>query len=82
MTVDKITIGFVIQRFDTEKKHYISQEFIAGDQVDYESSDGEPLTKAQKEELAGIGFGPSATIEAYLPFDMVQPSTMIMEGKL
>ncbi len=45
---NKITIGFVIQHFkNNEKGKFVcdSQEFIAGDQVDYEDGNNEPLSE-------------------------------------
>ncbi len=63
MLVNKITVGFVVQVFDTEKKRFVSQEFVAGDQCDYEDN-GEPVDREML-EVDGK--------EAYLPFDMVQP---------
>ena len=63
MLIDKITVGFVIQTFDTETGEYASQSFVAGDDVSYEV-DGKPLTP---------GHGLGATPEPYLPFDMRQP---------
>ncbi len=62
MIVRKITTGFVVQNFDTEKQKFISQEFVAGDQVEVEV-DGEPIDSSEVEGLD----------ETYLPFDMVQP---------
>ena len=56
----KITTGFVIQNYDGEK--CVGQEFIAGDQVDYETPDGESL-------VLGIDVDEGN----YQPFDMVQP---------
>ena len=44
----KITVGFVVQSFekDTDGKFVcVSQEFIAGDQVDYEDMSGNPVDK-------------------------------------
>ena len=43
---NKITVGFVIQTFEknAEGKFVCStQEFVAGDQVDYEDLDGNPI---------------------------------------
>jgi len=43
---NKITVGFVIQAFKKNadgKFICISQEFIAGDQVDYENPNGDPI---------------------------------------
>ena len=63
MKVNKITTGFVIQTFeiDGDKENPVSQEFIAGDQVDREDENGEPVDWIEKE---------------YLPFDMVQPGSI------
>jgi len=63
-TFDKITVGFVIQEYQTEKdgSHTpIRQEFIACDQVDYEDTNGEPI------EVDTLK-------ETYCPFEMVQPT--------
>jgi hypothetical protein len=64
MLVNKITVGFVIQVFDTKKRRFVSQEFVAGDRCEYEDKDGVP---ACSEALEVDGE------EAALPFDMVQP---------
>jgi hypothetical protein len=64
MLVNKITAGFVVQVFDTEKRQFVRQKFVAGDQCDYEDKDGEPVDKKAL-EVDGV--------EAYLPFDMIQP---------
>jgi phosphoribosylaminoimidazole-succinocarboxamide synthase len=59
MIVKKITVGFVVQSYDTEAKKFTEQNFTAGDQVDWEDEFGEPLVECSTKE--------------YLPFDMVQP---------
>ncbi len=64
MQVKKITVGFVVQVFDTDSNRFVNQDFIAGDEVDYEDEQGE----AVKESLLEVDGE-----EAYLPFDMVQP---------
>ena len=64
MLVNKVTSGFVIQVFDTELKRFISQEFVAGDDCQYEDKDGEQVD-SEVLEVDGK--------EAYLAFDMVQP---------
>ena len=58
MIVNKITTGYVIQKFDTETNKFISQEFIAGDEVDFEDEQGNAVD----------------CFDEYLPFDMEQPS--------
>ena len=47
----KITTGFVIQDFDEKTGKCVSQEFVAGDQVDWENEDGESI-----EAPGGEGF--------------------------
>ena len=64
MLVNKITVGFVIQVFDTELKRFVSQEFMAGEGCRYEEENGDPVD-GKVLEAGGK--------EAYLPFDMVQP---------
>jgi hypothetical protein len=65
MLVNKITVGFVTQVFDTELKRFVSQEFTAGDDVAYEDKKGEVV---ESDLVKGKDGG-----EAYLPFHMVQP---------
>lgn len=60
MEVNKITMGYVIQTFDTKTKKCIAQSFIAGDQVEWENEDRETI---------------SAKWDLYYPFDMIQPIT-------
>jgi hypothetical protein len=59
MIVKKITVGFVVQKFDTKTKKFVSQEFVAGDEVTFEDEHWEILDDNE--------------IEEYLPFEMVQP---------
>ncbi len=33
--IKKITYGFVIQEYDDELEQFVSQEFVAGDQVEH-----------------------------------------------
>jgi hypothetical protein len=62
-TVKKITTGFVIQSFNADTGKCFSQEFICGDEVDYEDEVGEPFDiECLQLELE------------YQPFDMVQPT--------
>ena len=65
MLIDKITVGFVIQTFDTDTRKYTNQEFIAGDDVQYEK-DGIPVDAKLMKDGDGI--------EPYLPFNMEQPN--------
>lgn len=80
MLINKITIGFVTQTFDTETGKYTGQEFFAGGEVTYEygrnneNLDGQELSITALEEIGkNDNFGPYAKNGPYLPFDMVQP---------
>lgn len=71
MIINKVTVGFVIQQFDTKKKKFVHQSFVAGDQCDYETETGDALSNIETESF---GIGPNmGSKEPYLPFDMVQP---------
>ena len=65
----------MIQTFDTDKKQYVRQEFIAGGEVDYEhGGPGHPVgIPVERDTMAEFNFGPEAEAEPYLPFDMLQP---------
>ena len=63
MLIDKITVGFVIQTFDTNTGRYTNQEFVAGDDVQYEQ-DGESVDAKLMEDDDGN--------EPDLPFNMEQ----------
>lgn len=41
MELRKITYGFVVQRFDSNTQECLGQEFVAGDQVEYETESGD-----------------------------------------
>lgn len=60
MIVNKITHGFVIQQFDDHSGRCIAQDFIAGDNVEWETISGEPISCPEN--------------ETYQPFEMVQPA--------
>jgi len=64
MIVKKITHGFVVQTFDTQLGRFTCQEFVAGDECDYEDSEENPV-EYKLLEVDGK--------EVYLPYDMVQP---------
>jgi len=65
----KITVGFVVQKFVTigEKHICVSQNFVAGDQIDYKDENGEPITI-------------DTTKEQYQPFDMKQAPAISTSG--
>ena len=60
MIINKTTVGFVIQTFDTESGKCISQDFVAGDEVSYETESGKHLDDGY-------------FLDLYQPYDMVNP---------
>ena len=54
--IRKITTGYVIQWFEDNGK-FVGQEFVAGDQVEWENNEGEPIPSNHW----------------YVPFDMSNP---------
>lgn len=72
MLVNKITTGFVVQTYDTDAQKWIKQEFIAGDEVNYEFENGESLSEEE------IG---KEIINEYLPLLMKQPRYEIKDEK-
>ena len=66
MIINKITVGFVIQAYDTELGRFVSQDFIASGQCDYEDEDGQPVNP---EEMGDP--------EPYLPYSMMPPGMSI-----
>lgn len=66
MLLKKITTGFVVQTYDMDKGAWIDQEFVAGDQCDYEVN-GEAVDGDHP------FFSKDDGTEPYLPFEMVQP---------
>lgn len=58
MRVKKITTGFVVQTYDTDLECCVNQEFVAGDQVDWEDEDGNTIN--------------ADTSLPYQPFNMIQ----------
>lgn len=62
----KITHGFVTQVFDPVKQEFVGQEFVAGDECEYEDKNGFSIDSDEFEDESGV--------EAYLPFNMLQPA--------
>ncbi len=59
MIISKVTVGSVVQSYDTEKKEFVEQNFIAGDEVSWENEVGDMVDQPND--------------APYLPFDMKQP---------
>lgn len=68
MNYQKITYGWVMQIFNKEGI-CISQEFFAGDQVDYEIDDPNDQSKYVEIEASEMPLGG----QEYYPFNMVKP---------
>ena len=64
MIVRKVTTGFVIQEFDSETGRCVSQEFVAGEQVEWEDRQGNCIS----DEEFGIDLD-----GLYHPLEMKQP---------
>jgi hypothetical protein len=47
MQVYKITTGYVIQVYDTKNKCFVSQAFIEGDDIHWETTDGFPIDEPE-----------------------------------
>lgn len=69
MILKKITTGFVVQEFDTDSQQWIHQSFVAGDQVEYETNDGDAINETD--------FDDRNLSELYLPLEMKQPSEIL-----
>lgn len=66
MIINKITVGFVVQQYDTELKKFVGQSFSAADEVTWENPSGITMEAPETDS----GNNP----EPYLNFDMVQPN--------
>ena len=69
MNYNKITTGFVIQKYITlgDKRICIGQEFVAGDQVEYEDHNGNTMVVNTDKEI-------------YCAFEMVKPQVVATRG--
>lgn len=65
MLINKFTSGFVVQTYDPETKKWISQEFIASEEVYF--------------EYASTGL-PAPEFDDELMMNMVQPSQAYPDG--
>jgi len=72
MIIQKITNGFVVQRFDSEKRRFISQEFIAADGHEWENELGENIENDDEGREAIYGKG--GVDEPELALEMKQPA--------
>jgi hypothetical protein len=72
MRINKITTGFVVQTWDTELKKWISQEFLAGDEINYEKADGDAADPIEPREV----WPGWPDTEPCLPFEMKPPEAI------
>lgn len=61
MIIRKVIYGFVVQVYDTQTQKFVSQEFVAGDDCEYETVAGESIDDG--EDL----------VDGELSLHMVQP---------
>ena len=66
MKIQKITVGFVTQTFDTDSQTWTDQNFTASDDCTYEVEGDEINVQDFVDRVVGRQ-------EPYLPFDMMQP---------
>ncbi len=80
MLVKKITVGFIVQEFDTDLGRFVAQEFIAGDQTSYEDENGNSvdsdLLTVTRQVRNKKGRTRTVTAEARLPLEMKQPDEL------
>lgn len=73
MIINKVIVGFVSQRFDTETRRFVGQEFIASDDKTWENEYGEPLDLTDDKDAEKV-YGLGGVDEPYLNMEMVQPN--------
>lgn len=76
MIINKVTVGFVTQQFDTETRRFVGQQFIAEDGHTWEDEMGTALDlsdDADAEKVYGLG----GVDEPNLNMDMVQPNAKL-----
>jgi hypothetical protein len=76
MLIHKTTIGFVTQVYDTDSQRFIRQDFIAGDDVSYETPEGEPIA------MPPSGVIQDHAYDHHLPLEMKQPDETSAEERL
>jgi hypothetical protein len=73
MILNKITTGFVIQQYDTETKKFVSQEFIAGDEVEWEQ-DGDTIAPIQNASITADNPAPKPKTQPIPKVNFASPS--------
>ena len=73
MIINKVTIGFVVQSFDTKKRRFVRQNFIGEDGSLWETANGDPLSRHVSCE-AELIYGKGGIDEPTLALEMKQPA--------
>lgn len=73
MKLNKITVGYVIQVYDTETRQWVGQDFIGSGEVSVEATDSDVQYAEGDDEFELMS-------DRYLPFDMVQPPPVFGYG--
>ena len=74
MIINKVTVGFVTQQFDTETRRFVGQQFVAEDGHTWEDDMGTALDLSDDKDAEKV-YGLGGVDEPTLNLDMVQPST-------
>lgn len=72
MIIVKATVGTILQRFDTETRLFVGQEFVASDEKHWETELGRPL-RLTNDEDAALVYGKGGVDEPYLIYEMKDP---------
>ena len=73
MIINKVTVGFVTQQFDTETRRFVGQQFIAEDGHTWEDEMGTALDLSDDKDAEKV-YGLGGVDEPSLNLDMVQPT--------
>jgi len=81
MIINKVILGFVTQRFDTETRRFVSQEFHGSDDRVWENQMGETLDLSNA-KVAEQVYGLGGVDEPYLNMEMIQPNPKLSDFSL
>jgi hypothetical protein len=74
--INKITVGFVVQRFDPNTRRFVEQSFVAADHSTWEDSDGNELDPTNDKD-AELIYGKGGVDEPSMNLEMVQPTSTL-----
>ncbi|RDJ34914.1 MAG: hypothetical protein DWQ19_08755 [Crenarchaeota archaeon] len=81
MLYKKITNGFVIQTYDTDKPGWVDQEFVAGEE-EWKKEGQSDVSEDEDDDwddCLSESDIPDEILNDYLPFEMVQPSQFLFQ---